>query len=461
MKRNHRIIWLLLVLLAPTAQAQLSTLTELNEPIEHVIVRAYTEDISIAYVNMSRHGYFVVQLPDESFITELPTNVIVHDMQICEPYLYFCGEIQDTNQGFVGFVDIQQLYDGIPPWNMYTSFNDVQVSSLKRFIVNEQTATEIDLVAIGSTRNGEPFITEIRGPLGVDTNWATTTLVLNQQNSTAIISELSDIVVTDNHIVIGAIYDSDDLGIIPLNRTVLGHNLLDIVTFQSPWQPFYVSYPHEHFEMCALNKDTIAILSFANTGNLPISSYDGFLLQVLDVHQLRDSITTFPYPIMGMCDIQNYFIISPNNIGDCRIESLNYVPSYDRLIAVTTGNAPTPNSHEGSISVINRATASFDFYYNSYMMMTSVHTLTTSNIFHVAGFEKGATKLWRLTVDLDNSLDCLYSYPNLPLDTSFNFTPKLHQNEANLKHKKQFKFIPVEQLIYQTSPSTIECKMNQ
>lgn len=100
MKRNHRIIWLLLVLLAPTVQAQLSTLTELNEPIEHVIVRAYTEDISIAYVNMSRHGYFVVQLPDESFITELPTNVIVHDMQICEPYLYSCGATHLPNEPF-------------------------------------------------------------------------------------------------------------------------------------------------------------------------------------------------------------------------------------------------------------------------------------------------------------------------------------------------------------------------
>lgn len=140
---------------------QLASLEGRAKP-NNALSRQYTIGESIYYFEDDTAHYFVLQneaVPDDAILAPFPSFLEVHDFEIYQDVMYFCGKYPNggTPYGLVGFVNVPELFNSNGPYNLsivdYLTFDyeptNAHMTSCNRMDVFEDDIGIVHMAIVG------------------------------------------------------------------------------------------------------------------------------------------------------------------------------------------------------------------------------------------------------------------------------------------------------------------------
>ncbi len=207
---------------------------------KNALSRQYTDEECIYYFDDGTDHYFVLQNvgdPDNAIIASFPSFLELHDFEIYQDIIYFCGKFPNTGNpyGIVGFIKVHELFYNNGPYNMSivnylyfgTIYSNTHMTSCDRMDLFEDNTGIVHMAIVGELAHS-PSYYELRrtfADIWFDgTNWIGNVMYHKDD-----LYKPTDITCTDNAVVVSA-YDELHRGTILLVYKKAAH---------FPCLPFY------------------------------------------------------------------------------------------------------------------------------------------------------------------------------------------------------------------------------
>ena len=237
MKRQHQFFIMAMLLtgmgnVMHAQSPQVSALYGMATPT-YALSRQYTDEQCIYYFDDGTYRYFVLQNiedPSNAIIASFPSAYELHDFEIHQDIVYFCGKKPNAGNpyGMVGFISVNDLFYTNGPYNMSTVnsltlwgvSSSAHMTSCDRMDIFEDNAGIVHLAIVGELAQNLEY-SELRrtfADIWFDgTNW--TGNVMYHKDD---LYKPTDITCTDNAVVVSA-YDEFRKGAILLVYKKVSH----------------------------------------------------------------------------------------------------------------------------------------------------------------------------------------------------------------------------------------------
>ena len=245
MKRLHQLFIMAMLLIGygnvlDAQPTQVSALDGWATP-KNALSRQYTDEECIYYFDDGTDHYFVLQNvgdPDNAIIASFPSFFELHDFEIYQDIVYFCGKFPNAGNpyGIVGFIKVGDLFYYNGPYSMSivdnltfgsSYYSNTHMTSCDRMDLFEDNTGIVHMAIVGELAHS-PSYSELRrtfADIWFDgTNWIGNVMYHKED-----LYKPTDITCTDNTVVVSA-YDELHKGAILLVYKKVAH---------FPYSPFY------------------------------------------------------------------------------------------------------------------------------------------------------------------------------------------------------------------------------